>query len=422
MQFGDRQEFIVQVLKNGITLRCHPMEVPFVNVRVLIPVGNVHSHTGNEAGALGIAHFLEHMCFERSKLYPEKHAFERLLSSRGSDWNACTGPFATEFYMRTPAEDLIELLPGFLSHVFDPLLLEEDIDLQRGIVRNERQQRKYFPGDNELGEYQFTKWMQGRYFSKEQLFGDDAALAAFSHEQLSAFQQHYLSDQIEVLVGGTFDETAVRAALETIPTKPMHQLKEVRDEIGWANRSYHEATFKDIDIPEYFWGGNTAQPNLDTWLFISFITDYLTDANTGILTNWLRKEKGWSYGVSHAAWFAQDRIGWMVNMPVNDTDAVAAIRAELHERVRTALADADSVRTARIRVQKESRFLFETLASRLDTAGDFLVEFGEIMTETYAKDWFEAHVNPTDLTAAYERLFSPKVTGEFLALPTTQHS
>lgn len=417
MQFRDRQEFSREVLKNGVTLRCHPMKVPFVNIRVVVPVGNVHSHAGNEAGALGIAHFLEHMCFERSKLYPEKHAFECLLSSRGSDWNACTDPFATDFYMRTPAEDFDELLPGFLSHIFDPLLLEEDIDLQRGIVRNERQQRKYYPGDNEIGEYQFTKWMQGGYFSKEQLFGDDEALATFSHEQLVAFQQHYRSDKIEILIGGTFNETAVKSALEAIPTAPLQQLKEIRNEIGWVYRTYHEASFKDIDTPEYFWGGNTTQPDIDTWLYTNFIADYLTDANTGILTDWLRKEKGWSYGVSHATWFAKDRIGWMINMPVNDTDAVAAIRTELHERVRAALADAERVRVARVRVQKENLFAFETLASRLDTATYFLIEFGTILTEKYANEWLDAHANPIELTAAYDRLFSPAVSGEFLALP-----
>lgn len=417
MQFRDRQHFEAYTLQNGITLHFHPMEVPFVQIRVLIPVGSVHSHEGNEGGALGIAHFLEHMCFERSALYPEKHAFERRLSACGGDWNATTSVFFTDFFMQVPAEDFDALLPGFISHVFDPLLLEEDIELQRGIVRNERQQRKYYPGDTELSRYLYSEWMQGRFFSKEQLFGDDAALASHTHERLKTFHRNYAAQQVHILVGGSFDAAAVRAACEAIETRPHTALTEVCDPAGWIKREFHTASFKDIDTPEYYWGGITATSSRDAWRYIVFICDYLTDSNTGMLNDWLRRENGWSYGVTSNMWYAKDRLSWLITMPVNDETVVRTIRAELHERVMAALADEEKVRAAAVRMQKESLFWLETLASRMNAAAEYLMEFGEIETDAMYFSWLKENAHPANMRAAYETYFAPNISGELLALP-----
>lgn len=411
----DRLYFEKKKLKNGATLWAHHMDVPFTHIRIVIPVGSVHSHTGNQGGAPGIAHFLEHMLMERSLQYPEKGSFERELSHAGGDWNACTTPFYTDFFLHAPATDIERLARGFISQVYEPSFAEEDIQIQSSIVRNERELDKYYPGATEIDQHKFHSWMRTRFYPKEQLFGTEDSLSTFSVEQLREFHKHYRTRETHILLGGSITPALVEL-FETIELNDVPRLQASVEEAGWAQREFRTASSKDLDVPLFSWGGIFSESDMHSFWGITLIAEMLTNQNEGMLTSWLRKEKGWSYSVSSAQWFDRDRMGWTIDAPINDVAVIPELQNLLPEKVTEALTSVAFLRGTIERVVKSNCFSFQRLTERMDFGVEYLASFGSIPTEADYLDWLRGVTN-ADLKNVYEKYYSPEKTGQLLLMP-----
>ncbi len=414
----DRLLFTKHKLANGCTLWVQKVETPIVHVQILIPVGNAHAHKKNVGGVKGIAHFLEHACFDRSILFPERDSFESHVAERGGSWNACTQARHTVFELQIPATDFSDLFKGFLSHVFNPVFVAEDIVVNREIVKNERiQQKKYYPGDNEMTAYRFNSWMQARQYPLEQVFGTDADLESLNEQNLKNFHENYHSSDIQVIVAGNLDVGALTRDLERIKLHTPSTLVKKVEPIGWTtHREFHIVHAKDIDFPTYSWGGNTTIATLENIFSISFILDYLVDTHIGVLNSWIRKQKGWSYGVTSAFWYDTDRIGWMIDMPLSDVSVVPELRADFHTRVSIALKDEAAHTRFKEYIIRSRGFQFQTIASRVEFASENLIGIGSIVSEREYEEWLN-RINSTTLNKIYKEYLGPSMTGEVLFLP-----
>ena len=123
----DKLHFEKFDLNNGHVLYVQQSNLPVTFVRILIPVGNAHSHTDNLGCDEGYFHFIEHMCFERSVTYPDKKAYQEILSVTGSSFNAWTGPLITDYNFEAPAETFATTFPAFLNHIVSPVFNTDDI-------------------------------------------------------------------------------------------------------------------------------------------------------------------------------------------------------------------------------------------------------------------------------------------------------
>lgn len=111
--------------------------VPVVSVNIWYHVGS-----GDErAGRTGFAHLFEHIMFMGSQHVPTGE-FDRLLEAAGGDNNGSTTEDRTNYFEDAPANALPLMLwldsdrMGFLV----PEITAEKVDLQRGVVQNERRQ------------------------------------------------------------------------------------------------------------------------------------------------------------------------------------------------------------------------------------------------------------------------------------------
>lgn len=404
------------ILNNGIQLFTQKVEVPFARLHIIIPVGNAHAHAGNTGGAPAIAHLLEHLCMGRSQKYPKLHAFETKLSNCGGDWNAWTNPFYTEYYFEAPATEFQNLLPGFLSQVFEPVLAPEDITLQSSVLQNEGILKKFYPGEDEIGEYKFTEWMSARCYPKAQLYGTKASLSRITPQQLDEYHQHYFSRNILILAAGNIDPEIIKAAALKVRTEPI-TLIESFESVIWNRRTFTTVPSSIIDAPLYCWGSFTHEVSVENLYTIQFICEYLTNPNTGVLTEWVRKEKGWSYALSNSVWYDKSWIGWNIDIPLQNRRVVTEVRKELHERVRTALGNKKQVRTTAERLIKESCFAYQTISSRLDETATMLTTFGQPITIKDRNRWLKETLSTPILKAAYNTFFAPEVSGEILFTP-----
>ncbi len=125
-------------LPNGLNLLVHEdHRVPVVSVNLWYRVGS-----GNEApGGTGFAHLFEHLMFEGSAHVPAGQ-FDRLLESAGGSNNGSTSTDRTNYWANVPSSALELVLwlesdrMGFLLETMG----QEQLDLQRDVVKNERRQ------------------------------------------------------------------------------------------------------------------------------------------------------------------------------------------------------------------------------------------------------------------------------------------
>jgi zinc protease len=125
-------------LPNGLQVIVHEdHSVPVVSVNIWYHVGS-----GDErAGRTGFAHLFEHIMFMGSQHVPTGE-FDKLLEAAGGDNNGSTTEDRTNYFEDAPANALPLMLwldsdrMGYLV----PEITAEKVDLQRGVVQNERRQ------------------------------------------------------------------------------------------------------------------------------------------------------------------------------------------------------------------------------------------------------------------------------------------
>src|SRR5213083_606909 len=125
-------------LPNGLQVILHEdHSVPVVAVNTWFHVGSSDEQTGRT----GFAHLFEHIMFMGSEHVPTGE-FDRLLEAAGADNNGSTTEDRTNYYESGPSNALALMLwldsdrLGFLL----PEITADKVDLQRGVVQNERRQ------------------------------------------------------------------------------------------------------------------------------------------------------------------------------------------------------------------------------------------------------------------------------------------
>jgi predicted Zn-dependent peptidase len=104
-----------------------------VTVMFLVNAGSRYESVGKE----GIAHFFEHMVFKGSKKYPNAKVLARTLDSVGAEFNAFTSKEYTGYYVKSAASNFDLALDVLSDMLFAPLLRQEDIDREKGVIIEE---------------------------------------------------------------------------------------------------------------------------------------------------------------------------------------------------------------------------------------------------------------------------------------------
>ena len=401
---------------NGITIHSYPMDVPFASIILNVPFG----HANNTGKILpGSAHFLEHLILSCSKLYPESKSFIKMVNIKSGNINAITGNFNTLFVLTVRADIFCEMLKGLVSHVFHPIFRQDDLELERGIVSNERKiDERWFPGTNELENYLSTDWKYNMPCSLRQKLGYDSDVADITLEYLEDIHKHYFDLKTFALIGGNFDLDSVckiitSGKVEANNGKPEGKYEKVR----WINKNYHEKSFNDVSRFIYYLGGFKHSVDLRTLTCVEFIGKLLTDPVTGILYEWLREEKGWVYDIGFYYDANKMESFWELDIPLNNLEQVEFVRKEIDNKIVGAIQDKKKVSDGIERYKSASVFNYQTLDSIMYVAASSLFTHGRIVSESESLGLLDSCKDPEFLLYVYENYFSPHVRGEFLAKP-----
>ena len=199
-------------LENGLTYYIKKNAKPEnkVDLRLVVNAGSILETDDQQ----GLAHFMEHMCFNGTKRFPKNQLVDYLQSigvKFGQHLNAYTSFDETVYFLPIPSDSPEKLEKGFQiieDWAFNTVLTPEEIDKERGVVLEE-----YRLG---LGA---GKRMQGRYISKmmhdshyaERLpIGQKEVLEKFKHQSLINFYKDwYRPNLMSVIVVGDIDVAAM---------------------------------------------------------------------------------------------------------------------------------------------------------------------------------------------------------------------
>lgn len=230
-------------LENGLTYYIRHNEKP---------AGRAEFYLATNVGAIqetpdqdGLAHFLEHMCFNGTKNFPGKGILDWLQSigaSFGGNVNASTGVEQTIYMLNniplvreTVIDTCILIMHDYAHYVLNE---QEEIDKERGVIIEERRARRnaqwrmhekslpYYYGNNKYGECT--------------LIGSQENLQTFKRESIVNFYQTwYHPDMQAFIVVGDVDVDYVEG-----------KIKEIFGEIPAAVNPQAKAVFPYEDFTE----------------------------------------------------------------------------------------------------------------------------------------------------------------------------
>jgi zinc protease len=195
-------------LENGLTYYIKKNTKPEqrIELRLAINAGSVCETDGQQ----GLAHFVEHMCFNGTKNFPRNRIVDMLEEMgvrAGADWNAGTGFDETIYNLKIPSDSVEWINRGFQimeDWAHQVTLDDGEIDKERGVIVEEwrlglgaedRMQTKYIP-----------VLLKGSKYADRLPIGKVEVIRSFPHDTLRSFYNTwYRPDLMAVVVVGDID-------------------------------------------------------------------------------------------------------------------------------------------------------------------------------------------------------------------------
>ncbi len=208
-------DYTLGVLPNGMRYLVLPNRNPpnQVAMRLVMAAGSMHEDKEQE----GIAHFLEHLSFRGTKLFPDGE-MQRRLEALGlqmvSDVNATTHATHTTFLLDMARNDQESIDTGLtvLREIASELnLAPEMIDAERGVVLAEERLRA---GPQSEAIVQALKLQLGDHPYAREVIGKRRVIETLTQEQIRAFYDaYYRPERATLVIVGDIDAERVVPAL-----------------------------------------------------------------------------------------------------------------------------------------------------------------------------------------------------------------
>jgi predicted Zn-dependent peptidase len=161
----------------------------------------------------GISHFIEHMLFKGSKLYPSARLISEAIEGVGGVFNGSTGKELTSYTARVPAEQLdvvIDVLADMIRHpLFDP----EEIEKERHVIMEELSSTRDDPQEWSGLLLDEAMW-PGLPLGRDDAGRDETVATISRQDMLDYLERFYLPNSLVVSVAGNVNHAHVREAIE----------------------------------------------------------------------------------------------------------------------------------------------------------------------------------------------------------------
>jgi zinc protease len=198
------------VLNNGLTLIVHEdHKAPIVAVNLWYHVGSKNE----KVGRTGFAHLFEHLMFGGSQ-HAEGSYIKAMEAVGATDLNGTTAWDRTNFFEDVPTSALDYALWMESDRMAFLDLSQKTLDLQRGVVQNEKRQGENQPYDLTEEYIPENTYPTGHPYSWD-VIGDMADLDAAAFKDVQEwFQTYYGPSNVVLVLAGDIDAKTAREKVE----------------------------------------------------------------------------------------------------------------------------------------------------------------------------------------------------------------
>lgn len=200
-------------LENGLTVILHEdHRLPLVSVNLWYYVGSKDEPPMRS----GFAHLFEHLMFMGTENVPTGE-FDRRMEARGGHNNATTSSDRTNYFATGPKEllDLFLFLEADRMQGLGKAMTLEKLDVQRGVVRNERRQ-SYENRPYATAELEIPGWVYARDhpYSWPVMGSHEDLESASVSDVVGFFDSFYFARNASLVIAGDFDSVEARGLVE----------------------------------------------------------------------------------------------------------------------------------------------------------------------------------------------------------------
>lgn len=207
-------------LENGLTYYIRHNELP--KERAEFHIAQAVGATLEEDDQNGLAHFLEHMCFNGTEHFPGKgiiNYFESVGVNFGGNINAYTSLDQTVYRLSEVPTYREGIVDSALLVMHDwscaVSLLGEEIDAERGVIREEW--RTGNTAQRRAWRHSMQIMFPGTRYETRDVIGDTAVINNFSHDALRAYYKKWYGPDLQaIIVVGDIDVDAIEAKIKAL--------------------------------------------------------------------------------------------------------------------------------------------------------------------------------------------------------------
>lgn len=205
------QGILSATLENGLQVMLKEIHTsPLISHWIWYRAGSRNEHTG----ITGISHWVEHMQFKGTPIFPEGF-LDKEIACLGGTWNAFTFMDWTTYYETLPAEHLELALEIEADRMVNSVFNRDDVETERTVIIAERDGNENEPTFRLNEEVQAAAFRVHPYH--HEIIGDLADLESISQEDLyQYYRSHYTPSNAVLAIAGDFDAAGLLPTIKRI--------------------------------------------------------------------------------------------------------------------------------------------------------------------------------------------------------------
>ncbi len=300
----------------------------------------------------GIAHFLEHMAFKGTSRRSALQIAEA-IEDVGGYINAYTSREVTAYYVRVLQQDVPLGLDVIADILRNPVLEDNEIEVERGVILQEIGQALDTPDDV------IFDWLQERAYPDQPLgrtiLGPTEQVSQFSRDDLKRFiGDHYGPEQMILAAAGAVDHDQIVALAETLfgdmPPKPAFDISPAR----FAGGEFRQS--KPLEQAHFALGFESPGYRADDIYVAQIYASALGGGMSSRLFQEIRENRGLCYTIFAQAGAYAD-TGMMTVYAGTSADQLPELAHITIDEMKRAAGDMSPAEVARARAQMKAGLL-----------------------------------------------------------------
>lgn len=205
-------EYVKRQLPNGVRLIFVPMkESHSVGIHIFVGTGS----RNEDVKINGLSHFLEHMVFKGTKSYENSRIISEEVEGVGGIINAYTSDSVTNYHVKVTPDHFESAMSLVSSLVLEPLIRDEDINNERGVILEEINRKEDSPQEKvfeDIAAITFPNHALGR-----PTLGRPGVIKRVSRNDFLDYRgRYYVSGNIVISIAGNIKKEQAISEFERI--------------------------------------------------------------------------------------------------------------------------------------------------------------------------------------------------------------